>query len=187
MNPDQIKAIQTKIGTAADGEWGPKSKAACQAYLRSLMPNPNPWPSSDPASLNRYFGNAGDESILTPMPLVGLGIQYDGAPVKVIRCNKLVAASLHRVLEAIAAGPHADILTRYAGCYNYRVMRGGSSLSCHAWGVAIDLDPDNNGNLTPWPKVATMPFEVIEAFAREGWLSAGAFWGRDGMHFQATR
>jgi hypothetical protein len=32
-----------------------------------------------------------------------------------------------------------------------------------------------------------MPLEVMEAFAREGWLSAGAFWGRDSMHAQASQ
>jgi len=31
-----------------------------------------------------------------------------------------------------------------------------------------------------------MPFKVIEAFSREGFLSAGAFWSRDAMHFQTT-
>ena len=66
-------------------------------------------------------------------------------------------------------------------------MRGGSRISTHAWGIAIDLAPNWNGNLMPWPTVATMPLEIMEIFAREGWLSAGAFWGRDAMHFQATR
>jgi hypothetical protein len=32
-----------------------------------------------------------------------------------------------------------------------------------------------------------MPIEVMEEFAKEGWLPAGAFWSRDAMHFQATR
>jgi hypothetical protein len=32
-----------------------------------------------------------------------------------------------------------------------------------------------------------MPLEVMEMFAQEGWLSAGAFWGRDAMHSQATK
>jgi hypothetical protein len=27
----------------------------------------------------------------------------------------------------------------------------------------------------------------MEEFAKEGWLSAGAFWSRDAMHFQATK
>jgi hypothetical protein len=34
---------------------------------------------------------------------------------------------------------------------------------------------------------ADMPLEIMECFAREGWLSAGAFWGYDAMHFQATQ
>jgi hypothetical protein len=32
-----------------------------------------------------------------------------------------------------------------------------------------------------------MPLDVMEIFAREGWLAAGAFWGRDSMHMQATQ
>jgi hypothetical protein len=32
-----------------------------------------------------------------------------------------------------------------------------------------------------------MPIEVMEEFAKEGWLPAGAFWSRDSMHFQSTR
>jgi hypothetical protein len=28
---------------------------------------------------------------------------------------------------------------------------------------------------------------VMEEFAKEGWLAAGAFWSRDSMHMQATR
>jgi len=56
----------------------------------------------------------------------------------------------------------------------------------HARGAAVDFDPDRNGNKVSWPLSASMPIAVMEAFAREGWLSAGAFWGRDAMHFQAT-
>jgi hypothetical protein len=32
-----------------------------------------------------------------------------------------------------------------------------------------------------------MPLEVMETFAREGWVSAGAFWGRDAMHHEAVK
>jgi hypothetical protein len=32
-----------------------------------------------------------------------------------------------------------------------------------------------------------MPIEAMEAFAKQGWLSAGAFWSRDPMHFETTR
>jgi len=186
MNQAQIKAIQSKIGVIPDGFWGPKSIAACQKHLRNLMPKPNPWPKTDQASLTAFYGNAGDESRLTNLNVVGLGIKYDDKPVKTIRCHAKVADSLHRVMSSLAKS-HPEILAEYAGCFNNRPMRGGSLPSLHARGAAVDFDPDTNGNLVFWPVKATMPFEVMEAFAKKGWLSAGAAWLRDGMHFQATQ
>jgi hypothetical protein len=104
-----------------------------------------------------------------------------------IRCHKKVAASLKKVLQEISASPFAYVLKEYAGVYNFRPMRGGSRYSKHAWGVAIDLDPNKNGLHQNWPESASMPFGVIEIFAKHGWLSAGAFWNRDSMHFEATK
>jgi hypothetical protein len=186
MKPDQIKAIQTKIGVTPDGFWGPKSIAAAQKHLRSLMPKPNPWPDTDQASLTKFYGAVGDESQHTVLDVSGLGVQYDGKSVHSMRCHKKIAAALKRVLTSLSV-THPEILQGYAGCYNNRAMRGGSTPSLHARAAAIDLDPDTNGNHAPWPVKATMPFEVMEAFAREGALAAGAFWSRDAMHFQFTK
>jgi hypothetical protein len=186
MNKQQIIDLQKKIGVEPDGFWGPKSIAASQKHLRRLMPEPNPWPKSDQKSLQAFYGSPGDESKLTNLDVSGLGVKYDGKAVKTIRCHKAVAASLRRVLEKLSVS-HPEILVEYAGVYNNRAMRGGSTPSLHARGAAIDLDPDTNGNSTHWPTKATMPFEVMEEFAKEGWLAAGAFWSRDGMHFQATQ
>jgi hypothetical protein len=186
MTQQQIKDIQAKIGTTPDGFWGPKSIAACQRHLRRLMPKPSPWPKADQKSLTAVFGPPGNESGLTNLDVTGLGIGYGGKPVKTIRCNARVSASLRRVLESLAK-THPQILAKFDGCYNNRPMRGGSLPSLHARGAAIDFDAGNNGLHTAWPTRATMPFEVMEAFAREGWLAAGAFWGRDAMHFQATQ
>ncbi len=184
--------MQRRISAAgfpleADGFWGPKSITACQAYLRSLMPKPNPWPTSDQASLQAFYGSVGDETKLITIDVEGLGILYDGKPVKKIRCHHKVAASLKRIFTAISKGPHKRILEHYAGCFNNRPMRGSSTPSTHARGIAVDLNPDDNGNHVAWPVRATMPIEVMEEFAREGWLCAGAFWLRDAMHAQATQ
>ena len=186
MNQNQIKSIQSKIGVIPDGFWGPKSIAACQKYLRGLMPSPNPWPSTDQASLTRFFGAAGDENNLTNLDVSGLGVKYDGKAVRTIRCNKKVASSLLRIFQSLSK-THPEVLAEYAGCFNDRKMRGGSLPSLHARGAAVDLMPDTNGNLVNWPMKANMPFEVMEVFAKEGWMSAGAFWQRDSMHHQATR
>jgi hypothetical protein len=181
----EIKAIQSKIGVVPDSFWGPKSIAACQRHLRALMPSPNPWPKSDQASLTKFYGAAGDEAQLVNLP-APVPMYYAGKRIKTIRCHAKVAASLARALTAAyAVAPEA--VKVYDGCFNNRPMRGGSLPSLHARGAAIDLDASNNGNLTAWPVRATMPLEVMEAFAREGWLSAGAFWGRDSMHAQATQ
>lgn len=180
-----IQTIQQEIGVDADGFWGPKSIAACQRFLRKLMPSPNPWPKSDQASLTAFYGDAGDESQLVNLP-APVPMFYDDSRIKTIRCHRKVADSLARALtKAHTDAP--EIVKAYDGCYNNRPMRGGSLPSLHARGAAIDFDAAHNGNLVSWPAKATMPFEVMKAFAFQGWLSAGAFWGRDAMHFQATQ
>lgn len=186
MNRAEIIRTQQVIGVQPDGFWGPKSIAACQKYLRGLMPTPNPWPKSDQKSLTAFYGEPGDESKHTRISVSGLGVKYGGKPVKEILCHQKVSASLLRVIQTLAKS-HPEILALYDGCYNDRPMRGGTLPSLHARAAAIDFASGTNGNKTSWPVSATMPIEVMAAFAREGWLAAGAFWGRDAMHFQATQ
>lgn len=192
MTKPQIIDLQTHLGVAPDGFWGPKSIAAAQRRLRALMPVPNPWPKSDQTSLTRFYGRPGDESrhtyIKPPFPMF-----IDGQPVAKIKVHERCADSLLRVLirlldaypasaDRVSAG-----LTVFDGVYNNRSMRGGTLPSLHARAAAIDLDAGRNRNQQHWPVSATMPFRAMEIFAAEGWLSAGAFWSRDAMHFQATQ
>lgn len=186
MNRNQIMDIQSRVGTEPDGWWGPKSIKACKQYLRSLAPKDNPFPKPDFKSMVAYYGHPGDTSKLVNIPVRGLGVEYDGQSVKSIRCHEKVADSLLKILHEISISPHASILKDYAGVYNFRNMRGGNSWSKHAWGVAIDLSPQKNGLWTHWPTKATMPLDVMEIFAQQGWTAAGAFWGRDAMHMEAT-
>lgn len=191
MTNQEIKDIQGKVGTTVDGWWGTKSIEATKAHLRALMPKVSPWPKQDQASLRAFYGEPGDESQLVsiafPFPVF-----YDGKLVKTTRVHKKCADSLLRVLKDIGARYFADkgIMEEaqdYGGVFNFRLKRGGSTYSCHAYGAAIDLDADDNTFKEHWPMQADMPLEIMECFAREGWISAGAFWGYDAMHFQATR
>lgn len=190
--PDQrlARIIHTQkiVGAEPDGFWGPNSITACQKFLRGLMPNPNPWPKTDQASLSAFYGSPGDESKLVRIP-APVRMLYEGKVISTLLCHGKVADSLVRALKDAAdeAPSVVEAAADYSGVYNNRPMRGGSLPSLHARGAAIDLDADDNGNLVHWPMVADMPIEVMMAFARQGWLSAGAAWGRDGMHFQATQ
>jgi hypothetical protein len=191
MHQHDIQHMQKRIDVEPDGFWGPRSQAACRAHLRALMPQPNPWPKSDRASMEAFYGPAGNEDKLVtfdfPFPTY-----YGGKRVFKGRCHAKVKDSLLRVLTEIGTkyGRDRGILEEaedYGGIYNFRAKRGGSSLSIHAWGAAIDLDADDNTFRDHWPMRADMPLEIMECFAREGWLSAAAFWGYDAMHFQATQ
>lgn len=189
----RIVDIQKKIGATPDGFWGPKSNSACQKYFRKILEESyreDPWPAPpapDDASMKAFYGEPGDEKNLVYQSVIDLGIKFDGQSVKAIRVHKLAAASLYRALEDISKSEYKWVLKEYAGAYNNRRMRGGARTSKHAWGVAIDLCPDENMLNEHWPTSATMPFEVMEAFARHGWMSAGVFWNRDAMHFERTR
>lgn len=191
MTIEQIQKMQRRIGVVPDGFWGPKSQARCREHLRSLMPAPNPWPFSTQAGLRDFYGEPGDESNLVmiefPYPMF-----YGNKRVTRTRCHKKVAASLGRILLQLGQiyGDNREVMETaedYGGIYNFRPKRGGTSYSVHSWGAAIDLDADDNTFRDTWPINADMPLEIMEAFAREGWQSAGAYWGYDAMHFEATR
>lgn len=191
MTTEQIQRTQRIVGVNPDGFWGPKSTQRCKDHLRSLMPTPNPWPFSTREGLRDFYGEPGDEGNLVPISFP-FPMFYGEKLVTKSRCHKKVHDSLMRILTRLGTfeGGTREILdpvSDYGGIYNFRNKRGGTSLSVHAWGAAIDLDADDNSFRDPWPLVADMPLEIMEEFAKEGWQSAGAFWGYDAMHFEACR
>jgi hypothetical protein len=157
-----------------------------------MMPRPNPWPKQDQKSLTAFYGPAGKVSMAT------IGVPYKmflyGGPANVVKISvhEKLAPSLQRILKELGKRYKTDEarseagINKFYGVYANRKMRGGSLPSLHARAAAIDFDAPRNGLNTHWPTRAHMPLEVMEIFAREGWLAAGAFWGRDAMHFQAT-
>ena len=191
MTIPEIKALQSHVRAKPDGQWGPQSRAACQAHLRALMPTPSPWPADNEVAITRFFGKPGDEGQLVsfefPFPMF-----YEGKRVLKSRCHRLVKDSLLRILGDIGtrwAGQRGifEESEDYGGIYNFRAMRNSARPSRHSWGIAIDLDADDNGLKAPWPEQADMPIQIMEAFAREGWIGLGWKIGRDAMHFQATQ
>jgi hypothetical protein len=78
----------------------------------------------------------------------------------------------------------------FGGCLNVRKMRGGSSWSQHAWGIAVDIDPERNALHTTW-KNAQMSKPEYEKFVQfwydEGAINLGVERDFDPMHFQFSR
>jgi hypothetical protein len=165
------------------------------------------WPNDTPTALEKAFGpirlglsgnpteawlRANLITFPAPYPLTLAWPPY--ATATRIRCHQKVAASLDKIFTAILVhyGTHEKIVQArmhlYGGCYLYRPSRGSNRLSVHAYGAAVDLDPEGNPLGKAWDGGATMmPKEVIEIFKKEGWTWGGDFTKRkDCMHFQAT-
>jgi hypothetical protein len=120
---------------------------------------------------------------------------YAGNPIKSVRIHKKCSESFSRVLAAIwvAADKNQKTVDAwgvsiYGGAYNFRLMRGGNSLSMHSWGCAIDLDPARNAFHDQSGHFHDVP-QVVKAFEDEGWTWGGRWSGRscDMMHFQAAQ
>jgi hypothetical protein len=120
---------------------------------------------------------------------------YDGKPVSKMRCHKLVADKFLAVFNDILAHYGLDEINRlginkYGGCFNYRVMRGGTKLSRHSWGVAIDLDPQRNllKETSKTARFARPEYKpMIDIFYKHGFLSLGREKNYDWMHFEIAQ
>lgn len=110
-------------------------------------------------------------------------------------CHEKVADSAERVYRKIASVYSPQQISSlgfdlFGGCYNYRKKRGGSTLSTHAYGVAIDHDPERNQLKWNSSRAKLASPECIEfwrIWESEGWLGLGPARNFDWMHVQAAR
>lgn len=106
-------------------------------------------------------------------------------PAKAVRnlyCHQKLKDIFPAVFEAIDAAGLKSGVNTFGGCFNFRSKRLGSKLSTHCWGIAIDLNPEQNGMGT----AGNMPPGIVKAFKEFGFAWGGDWSGssRDPMHFQ---
>ncbi|MDO4221621.1 MAG: hypothetical protein Q4C88_05845 [Akkermansia sp.] len=189
---DNVKAIQAKVGVTQDGIVGPKTLSAIADAL-SIYVAPAKWPTQAEVRTGKsIFGKVGDEgnlvNITPPYPLY-----YDGKQVKTIRVHKLIADAVQRVLQRVlehygVERIHALGLDVYGGSYNFRKTTTGTKYSMHAWGVALDFDPEHNAYATKKPKARFSGPEYNywwDCWEAEGFHSLGREADADWMHVQA--
>lgn len=166
----------------------------------SRSPEPQPqvdlWPDDSEAALRKFYGepcNVPRTPVRCPWPLV---LSWDqNQTTSTISIHTKCAASLTRVLERIADEyTEAELIDmrmdQYGGSFNCRNKRRGTSLSTHAWAIAIDWDPNNN-KLRWDSNRASMAGPEFSAWwaawEDEGWCSLGRTANFDWMHVQAAR
>lgn len=190
---EKIKEIQRRVGVVADGVVGPCTVAAIMDALGMRGPS-FVWPTQAEVRSGRsVFGEPGEGELVSVVPPYEL--LYEGKPVRSIRVHRLVATcvmgALQDVLDHYGEARIRELrLNEYGGSYNYRGTRAGSTLSMHAWGIALDFMPDGNELETKAPRaVLSGPeyeawWQIWESY---GAVSLGRVCDRDWMHVQFAR
>lgn len=156
------------------------------------------WPRQLQAELTRFYGNAGGAQCTAgkvDLPFTMKIAWNKQQRINRFSCHELVADSAERVYRKIASAYSTQDIVRlgfdlFGGCYNFRKKRGGSTLSTHAWGIAIDSDPERNQLKWGRDRALLATAECVEfwrCWESEGWLSLGRARNYDWMHVQAAR
>lgn len=190
-----VQAIQQKVGVEADGVIGPVTIEAIARALgiaEDASAEEGPIPPQSRVRLGKsLYGSPGCEenlvNVTPPYPLL-----YEGKPVKSIRVHRCIAARVERALRAVLEHYGQEAISRlgldlYGGSYNYRSCTGGSSLSMHAWGVALDFDPEHNSYNMKRPRARFSGAEYEDwwrIWEEQGAISLGRQRDVDWMHLQ---
>lgn len=213
INP-HIQTLQTALGLRADGLRGALTNEAIlkaadtgRLTVTAAPPAPPPPRPAEPArphptfasprraEILQVFGEPGGRDATAgrctlPFPFA---LAWDQSQeVRSFACHRLLGDVLTSIF-ATAVAHYGEMrfclldLDQFGGCFNHRVMRGGTELSVHSWGAAVDLDPVRNQLRWGRDRAAFAKpdyeawWNIVEA---HGAVSLGRRKNYDWMHFQ---
>lgn len=163
------------------------------------------WPHEDTPALNAFYGDPrgtdGEASASwqsqnlvlwsTPYPM----FYSDGkhTPMEHLRVHKRCLQTFHEAFTDVLQTMGHDRIMQLrldvtGGTFCYRLERGGSRLSVHSWGCAIDMDPSHNPFPHRWiDNHGFIDAQFAEILQRHGFCWRGANGDIDPMHFQLCR
>ena len=195
-----------------DGYWGPRTDTAHEEWeefaatgriLRNFRDDEDykddahVFPMQRERDLIEFYGEPGDSSKQRFITLpYEMRLAWDtDQRIRRVRCHELVAKSLQEALEDVldiyGYQEISDLgLDLFGGILSVRKKRGGTTWSMHAWGAAIDIDPEHNK--LRWgrdkARMAKPDYdEWWQVWEDLGWTSLGRARDRDFMHIQAVR
>jgi len=182
-----------------DGFYGPATEAAGESYVGAEVwrddhmgvSDDNDWPRYRDAS--SYYGAPGTNQVLMTLPYQMVLAWDEDTSVNRFSINKRCADSaklaMQKTLDFYGYDRIVELgLHKFGGCLNVRKMRGGTQMSTHSWGSAIDFDPARNR--LRWNRgraeLAKPAYRKFWSFWQEaGWTSLGLKKDYDWMHVQA--
>jgi hypothetical protein len=102
-----------------------------------------------------------------------------------VTCNRMIFPQLRDALEEVVQQGLSDKIHpgEYAGCFNPRFIAGTTTLSNHAFGLALDLNASENQRGT----VGEIDRGVVAIFKRWGFTWGGDWHYTDPMHFEMNK
>ena len=159
-----------------------------------ILPSSKPqWPTQ--AQCPSFYGAVGANQVTMNFPYP-MKLAWDTKQVVTrASCHAKCRVNFERVFKNTLAHYGIDKIRQlrldlYGGLLNVRKMRGGSAWSMHAWGIAVDIDPDHNQ--LQWGRDrASLDGKEYDAYwsfvEAEGGVSLGRLRNYDWMHFQFAR
>lgn len=198
-----LREMNIEVGII-DGMMGPSTQHAIEVWQNMVRAVPGDeadhvplakivWPTQ--AQVPGFYGPVGTSQVMLELPYK-MKLAWDvSKPMTRFSCHTKVRDSLGRVFAAVLASyGETEIaklrLDMFGGCLNVRKMRGGNSWSMHSWGIAVDMDPENNQLRMGRDKATFARPEYDpwwDAWEAEGWVSLGKARNYDWMHTQAAR
>ena len=209
-----VKAFQLEHGLAVDGLAGKATLAALREAAADAPPDTEPafdlasaplplgdaervrvfgsfdWvhaPREGEPGAIKILGNWVRENITTVTIPQLVGVK--GCPSGRVTCHRLAAPTFQRFFAAVAEAGKMGLVLTWDGCWNPRLVRGGSSLSNHATGCDFDINAQWNARGRPGPTAGAhgSVAELVPIAVASG-LGWGGTWGTpDAMHFGALR
>jgi hypothetical protein len=99
-----------------------------------------------------------------------------------VTCNRVMFPQLKAALQEVVERGLADKIHpgQYAGCYNPRFIAGTTTLSNHAFGLALDINAVENQRGT----AGLIDRGVVQIFQKWGFTWGGVWHYTDPMHFE---
>lgn len=155
----------------------------------------NNWPNNALKDINKFYGDVGTNQTKVDLPYPCYLAWDKNYTINRFTCHEKVADSIYRIMSRTLDTYGMDEIQRleldnWGGCLNVRKARGSGWQSRHSWGMAVDWSPERNRLKQPF---ADSQFshpdytDWLDFWEFEGWLVGGRRWGRDAMHFQATK
>ena len=188
----------------ASAQVSPVSEALCQSMRAHRVMNANPAVPCARLALVRFTyvdfgGHTHDDGQVVVLDAVADEVF---AIFRELQSRRFPIASA-RLMDAFSGDDDASMAANNTSAYNDRAVAGTSSVSVHAYGCAIDLNPVQNPYVTKneiappagaafvkrRPARPGMAEAVVGIFARHGFPVWGGGWRRetDYQHFQVDR